>query len=606
MFRSPILYVPISTAFASLLSWAPWSPAPAALLAAPPPNIVINEVHVGGLGVPFIELRNLSNKAQSLAGMNIESSQGSVSLGAAPAIPAGGYFAIARTPASEAGLTPDGRTLRVGSPFLHVTKDTLLLKSGNQILDAVSYGTTRDTSSRYNAAVSAGQFLSGQFVNISGCFTQCTIGRKASSADTNNLAMDWDLHGGANSYNASPLAANSATLTGEKATVQHFQQIFNQGLANGLGFNVTYADHALFMAGNPSTTQHSFHIEAESFGTYTLTGAGSDQFVPLSNGQYDIVSQGSFADGAFMILASITERVRTNSQSRSVALSVITEAGDQFDYIEDATYTYTGSWGAYSIDQLRTVQAWDGVTRTTNCTQSMNWNPSLAEVTMLSSTVKLSRDFPANPPSIADYSVWLAGGGIGQAPNAPYTIEKIDYQCVGSLTGSSLKLTYPLYTIDHGAHGSAVQNDTRLVASATSPTDGLISYSYDFVGPTMASVEQVVNASLSLPSFDVALNGELLIDGASLATFSQYIDPLRGPALAQDGGGFWAWVGWGVATAVTGAACAIGTTATAVGTGLATVATWGAATPAMIGGTGAAAGACAVASTFVGNSLWPG
>ncbi len=606
MFRATHVYLPLSTAFASLLSWAPWSPTPAALPAAPPPSIVINEVHVGGVGVPFIELRNLSSKAQSLAGMTIESSQGSVSLGVAPSIPAGGYFVIARTPASEAGLTPDGWTLRVGSPFLHVTKDTLLLKSGGQILDAVSYGTTRDTSSRYNAAVSAGQFLSGQFVNISSCFTQCTIGRKASSADTNNLATDWDLHGGANSFNASPLVANAATLSGEKDTVQHFQQIFNQGLVNGLGFNVTYADHALFLAGNPSTTQHSFHIEAGSLGTYTLTGAGSDQFVPLSNGQYDIVSQGSFADGAFKVLASITERVRTNSQSRSVALTVITAAGDQFDYIEDATYAYTGSWGAYSIDHVRTVQAWDGVTRTTNSTQSMNWNPSLAEVTMLSSTVKLSRDFPANPPSIADYSAWVAGGGIGQAPNAPYTTEKVDYQCVGSLTGSSLKLSYPLYTIDHGAYGSAIQDNTLLMASALSPTDGIVSYSYDFVGPTMANVEQVVNTSLSLPSFDFALNGELLIDGASLATFSQYIDPLRGPALAQEGGGFWSWVGWGLCTAVTGAACAIGTTATAVGTGLATITTWGAATPTMIAGTGAAAGACAVASTYVGNSLWPG
>jgi hypothetical protein len=604
MFRSTKLLVPISTAFASLMGWAWWTPAPAASSDDAVGGLVINEVHVGGLGTPFIELRNLSSKAQALSTVTIESSQGVISLASAPPVPAGGFFTIARSPASAAGLTPDGRTLLVGSALLHVMKDTLLLKDSSQIVDAVSYGTTRDTSARYSAAVGAGQFGAGQFVNTSSCYTQCTIGRKASSSDSNNLGVDWDLHGGANSFNASPGEPNAASLTAEKDTVQHFQEIFNQALVNGIGFDVQYADHLQFTAGNPSTTQHEFHVDAGTFGLSVLSGASTDQFVALSNGQYDLVSQGVFQDGSLMISASITERVRTHSHSRSVALSIVTDQGDQYDYSEDAESTYTGAWGAYSIAHERTVIAWDGISRTTTSTQSIGWNPALAEVTTLSSTVKLSRDFPANPPSIVDYANWVAGGGVGQSPNAPYTTEKIDYQCVGSLTGSSLKLVYPTYSIDHGQFGSAVQNNTLLVATPTSATDTVVTYGYDFVGPTNASVEQTIQASIDFATLDIALNGEMFLNGASLATFSQYIDPLRGPAAVQ-GGGVWAWVKWGAATFVTGAACALGTTATAIGTGLATVTTWGATTPLMLGGTGAAAGACAVASTAVGNSLWP-
>jgi hypothetical protein len=567
----------------------------------PARSLVINEINVGGSARQFIEVRNSSTRLQSLSGMTLETSQGSFALDGAAPLGAGACFFLFRAASGQDGFGPGGRSLGIEGPVAHVMQDTVLLKKGGTILDAVSYGTTRDTSARYNAAVQAGQFVNGSFVDTSTCYTSVNLGRSGQSADTNSLASDWALHGGANSYNLSPGTPNTATLKAEKDIVRHIQAILSQVFVNALGMNVTYADHG-FLGGSPPATDHSFWIDGPDFGAHVLQGRIVDRFVALGNGQYDIVSTGILADDLLSLELAITDSVRTTAESRSIAVTLVAPTGDAYTYTEDESSVFSGSWGNHQIVHMRTVTGWDGIKRVTSFTQSLAWPANQPEVTSATSSVSLTRDFPANPPSFTDYITWVQNGSQGMPPNAPYTTETIDF--VSNISGApgSVTVDFPSYTIDHGAFGSAVQDNCKLTLIQTAPYQVSGSYVYDFAGPISAHVENQVIATMDPGSQDVAIDGTFLLDDADVVAFRHYIDPIRPPAAL---GGFFEWVGWGVATFVTGAACGIGT---AIATGTTVVVgtvTLGTGVPAGAVGIGATAGACATATTFVGNSLWP-
>ena len=414
---------------------------------------------------------------------------------------------------------------------------------------------------------------------------------------------DWALHGGVNSYNASPLNGNASTLSKEDDTVFHFQTVMNQVLVNSIGINVAYATHGTFSAGNPSTTQHTFTVDGPDFGPHVLSGSSSDQFVPLGNGEYDTVSSGTFADGSLSIYLSFVDRVRAASQSRSIAFILVDSQGNAYDYAEEDSSVFTGSWGNCLTTHDRTVDGWDRIRRTSHYSQTLAWAPSLAEVTALTSSVGLTRDFPSNPPSITAYANWLASGGMGTPPNAPYCTEKITFQCNANVVAGGLQLTYPTYTVDHGQHGFASQNNCKMDALRTGGNEITATYVYNFSVAANALVKQVAVATLAPTSKDIAMTGNLSINGLNAAGFTQYIDPIRTP-MVQGHTGFWATVWWGAATFVTGAACTVGTIGTAIATGASTVATLGALTPVMVTACGAAGGTCAVATGAVCNSLW--
>lgn len=580
-------------------------------------QLAINEINVGGPGAFFVEIVNNSGQTQDLGSILIQSSQGVLSLSSAPPLAPGEYFIVNRGegtgPYSNSSidspilgsLSPAGDSMSFSQPLMHVMKDTVVLRDGDMIIDAVSYGTSKDDSALYNEAVAAGEFAPGTFVDTSFSYSSVNLGRNGSSADTNLLSDDWALHGGADSFNISPGAANVKSFTSEKEVVRHFQTIMNQGLVNGLGINVTYADHSNFGGSFPLTTDHSFTTDSPEFGQHVLAGPSVDYFVPTVNGQYDIYSYGTFTDGSLMVTGLFIETVRTQFQSRYVSLVVTLANGDQYEYTEGEAFTYTGTWGDYVVDQTRTVTAWDGIERSTASNQKISWDPKMAEVTSMTTETAISRDYPANPPMITAYQAWVDNGSVGLSPNAPYTTEIINFVSSSSLNASGVVIDFDNYTIDHGAFGSAVQENCSITMTRTGFSSIEATNSYFFNGPVPTEVSQQVNVSIFFPSEDMSIQGVYSHDDVAVATFNQYIDPVRCASLRGEPG-FWSWVGWGLATAVTGAACAVGTTITATATGLATVTTLGAATPGMVMGTGAVGGLCATASTAVGNGLWPG
>ncbi|MEQ1891137.1 MAG: lamin tail domain-containing protein [Planctomycetota bacterium] len=569
------------------------------------PGLVINEVCLGGQSAQFIELRNSSASPISFSGVVLDTAAGSFALGSAPSLAPGQHFLILQAPASELGISGDGRTFGIASAPAHVMKDTVLLRRGHTILDAVAYGTSKDSSIRYTQAVRSGQLANGTFVNTSNSFTGLDIGRSQSGADTNNLSADWALHGGKDSYGSSPRAENNATMTGEKETVQHFQEQFNQICLNVLGFDVDQADHLSFAAGNPSTTAHLFQIASTDYGAQVLAGTGTDQFVALGNGQYDIVSAGTFASGAMQIAVSIKDSVRATSLSRSLDVVLTTPDGHVYDYKETDTSLFSGAWGNFSINHTRDVVAWDGIKRSTSSTQAISWPAANLAASACTSTLSLARSFPPNPATPAAYQAWVDAGSSGTPPSAPYTTEKVSYVANLSATPGHLGIVFSNYQIDHGVFGQATQDNCTFDLDLTSPTDLTASYSYDFVGPVSASIDIGVTGTLLLPSQDIVLDGALSRDGVQALTYAMYIDPLRGPALLVEDGDWWEWTKWGVATFVTGAACGLGTAVAAGATIVVGTVTVGTGVPVGAAGTAAAAGACAVATTFVGNSLWP-
>ena len=107
------------------------------------PGLVINEVCLGGQSAQFIELRNSSASPFSFVGVVLDTAAGSFALGAAPDLAPGQHFLVLRAPTGELGLSGDGRTFGIASAPAHVMKDTVLLRRGHTILDAVAYGTSK-------------------------------------------------------------------------------------------------------------------------------------------------------------------------------------------------------------------------------------------------------------------------------------------------------------------------------------------------------------------------------------------------------------------------------------------------------------------------------
>ena len=570
----------------------------------PTQSLVINELNIGGVGPQFLEIRNTSAEQQSLDGVLVESSQGTIRLDYQGPLAPGGYFVVIRSATDGGDGDADGQSLSIGQPLMHVMKDTLLLKRGDEILDAISYGTSCDDSARYAKAIDAGQFDAGSFVDISTCSSSVNLGRSKSSADSNDLQQDWSLHGGADSFQSSIGADNARTMSREKETVRHFQTLMNQAFVNVLGANVQFADHSLFRSGSPSTTAHSFSIDSLEFGSHILVGNGSDEFVPLASGQYDIVSNGTFADDSLLVYARFVDQVRTSSMGRTLDLIVITPDGDQFEYQEVLDSRFSGAWGDLTVDHTRTVVAWDGITRNTQSSQRISWDPQEAEVSSVHSTLDLTRDFPAQPPTIGDYANWRDGGADGSSPCSPYTTEAINFECEMNAVADGLEVVFRTYEIDHGSYGSATQDNALLTVTRTGESQVDTTYTYDFNGPVSAHVEHSVRGKVLFPSEDVMLQGTISQDGDVLSELAMYIDPVRSPLAAVDSG-FWDWVVWGAATFVTGAVCAVGTAVATGATVVVGTVTLGTGVPAGVVGIGATGGACAVVTGAACNGLWP-
>jgi hypothetical protein len=220
-------------------------------------------------------------------------------------------------------------------------------------------------------------------------------------------------------------------------------------------------------------------------------------------------------------------------------------------------------------------------------------------------TLGMTRDFPTNPPTFSTYDAWVANGSIGNPPNSPYVKEKITAAATISGQPGNLAVSFSSYHVDHGSYGQGDYNNFSITSQQAAANQWISNLHFDFTGPVASAVGANSTSTINSTTEDVSTSGTVSRNNAVVAAFDYYVDPLRG-AVQGPGHGWFDWVLWTVNTSVTGAVCGI---ATAVATGATIVVgtvTIGTGVPAGVVGIGVTAGACATATTFVGNSLWPG
>jgi hypothetical protein len=322
-------------------------------------GIVINEVLFDGVGADggteAIELFNTSANGKSLAGL-VLADQSGAALFFLPSqtLPAGGYVVVQLGPVVPELLDTnpsDGkaRFFTGGAPLDRLANAAggVVLSNQSQILDAVFWGTSGPPSgSQYSAAVSAGKWPAGGFVNISfsggsPLFEGESIGRDTMSTDTDKVA-NWATSGGKNSMGSTLALRNDMYVFTEDQLVFLAQGAVNEALgaisfANNFNIDVLGASHSNVVVDDP-----------DSVGGFAVTAA------------HDIVI---VHDGATKHLTgSLTvdfERVGTpGATSYSLATSGTLSAPD-------------GT--SIALNQSRTWYGFHGTVRTEITTSLINW-----------------------------------------------------------------------------------------------------------------------------------------------------------------------------------------------------------------------------------------
>jgi len=572
-------------------------------------GVVINELDAGPLS-SYVELFNSGPNAVSLDDVTVETSRGVFQWGGFPDdLQPGEYAAAFASQPEDASVSTDPsiKIMIVGEPLLGALTDTVLLKQAGSIVDAVTYGVSQDTSSRYTAAVLAGEFASGTYIDCSAQLGEMCLGRSALSEDTNDLSSDWEFTGGRDAYVGSPLEPNSAILGGEDYAVEIFQEMVNQiGINTYLRFDVSAASYANYSGvDSASSADHTFTISGPGIGNdVTMTGTASFTFTPMGRSSARTTVSGTLESGTGKSLSVSATQVISpmTSSGMSEVSAVLTVPLGVFSYSETVSLTSTGTRGAYSVAQNRSQQGNYGVQRFSSVAGTCAWEVSDGIITANDFSFDIVRDWP-----ITDFPITQA------SPRPPFTTESftLSGQSAMTGTGNAYKVDFDDYSIDYGAEYSQGNVSNAFVRYTSDPElEQAVATNHMLVeyGSLYSDIRVVATMTDELEAKEYTVSSVVYLNtmpsGYSLATVD--------PATAVDWGkwkkriksGAKVGVRWGL-IGVTGAACAVGTTLTgAIAVG-ATAGSAGTLSGPGLVATGVVGGLCAVATTVVVEGTAP-
>lgn len=573
-------------------------------------GVVINEVSAGP-GVSYVELYNSGLTSESLNGYTLVTSQGTYSLAGLPAsMGPGQYSLLALGHPSEAGVSQDSDVLAIviDTPLVGGVVDTVLLKKNAAIKDAVSYGTIKDTSSLYEQAVSAGQFLDGQYVNISGQFGEAAIGRNLASKDTNSLAVDWQCHGGQGAVIGSPLQRNNALVGGEEFSVKCAQEILNQVLINNYyKMSITDASYSGYSGSTESSTAvHRLVVDSPDIGLgVPLVGPISFASSSNGNGGFTLLISGALQGPSGESLALNVQQAVTSSGSSTIIDVLVTkDTSEEMPCHEEINVSWTGQRGLSTMSQSRVFVGWTGIERETTATTDITWVMQNGLVQSVEGSTNITRDWPISDKPFATANVWDV-----------FTTEEWNFETttVAGPGGLGISFQAQPFVVDYGPqYGSAAWN-LFAINITSEPAIGTLAGAIeaDVVYNNHATAVRIAASSVLDQGGRLVSTTLEYRDGSSLVGGNvSSIDP---PSCQQSKERTWrdklrsaaGWCARRAMTGVAGAACAVATSCTAATAGITTWASLGAATPAGLGATLAVGGACAVCTGGVYEVLAP-
>ncbi|MBK8180203.1 MAG: lamin tail domain-containing protein [Planctomycetes bacterium] len=589
----------------SIVAAAPWAP----------PALRINEVGIGD--VEYVELFNGGASALSLSGCRITTSLGSVSLSnVTQLIPSGGYYVVARMRPADVGVSNDPTVpLKVVSaPMTGILADTVVLETaGGAVIDAMAYGTAAPTGPLYAKAVAAGQFPSGQFVNIGAEYGSLALGRNSQGKDNNNLASDWQPHGGAQAYCGSPMKANTAIPVGATETVKMIQARLNQVLLNIYGCDVTSAGHSGYTGNDAnSNAVHSLKVQSPIHGALVLTGNLSHTFAGSASGGYTIKTTGTLKDAAAGVQLDVNVNDKRSGTTQTVTVTVnlkdLAGAMTQRPYTETVVLAGSGTRGNHAFQQTRSLTDWSGITRSTTASSNVQWTMANGILGSVLTNANIQRDFPI-VPNIQTGS-----------PNPPFTTERLTFSSTGTRRGDGFDIKYDSWVSDFGAYGQADHQGARMSVTVDDSGQNFQAERVANVTfPSPSGIHTAINVQSSMAvdraTGNIAIESKLFNGAVLLGTATGFIDPA--PVVSTVQGGFWSslgsglwtatkWVGHIGATVVVGGACALGTVVVTGAAGIVDVATLGAATPGSVTAVVVTGGGCVYLSNLTYSATTPG
>jgi hypothetical protein len=567
--------------------------------ADPATGLRINEVVVGAGGGEFIEIYNASGSPQSLMGVSIATGVSNFMLGTAT-IDAGDYFCLYHDVAANAG--PGVKRMSVTSGLCTYLSDTVELKSGATILDAVSFGTTKDASVRYTDAVAAGQFADGQFVDISDVVDGIVIGRDAVSADTNSLPADWKVGYALASFGATPGSANTGGELQEQLDTWTTLKRVNETCLNGFGPSITMSSHTGYaVVGNTASASYSVTTRPEAGAcaplnaAQTLTGTLSSSYTRDGEQGYTYEYSGTLANEVLSLMIATQEVVEQKGHLRKLNISAtLSFGGSSYDYAEQTVQAVSGGPAGKHYTLIRHSMDMTGQARESSSEYDVT--PTIVAGVAISAMGHVHRTctYPPFVPPVWDWWKWIFDGCLGAKPNAVTTTLTENYDITISNIANGMSVSMANHTLVWGDGKSTTwtnEGGSFTADQATGAVSGTYSFNYVKDGDTH-TIEKSMSGQID-PNGDLAFTVNVTKDSDPLGSYQEHID------------GFWGSVWRAVATIATGTACAAGTIVVGVASGVSSAATLGALTVGGVAATGATVGGCAYITNEVYDATKP-
>jgi hypothetical protein len=565
--------------------------------ADPPSGLHINEVAVGAGGGEFIEIYNASESPQSLAEVTISTGVANFPLGTATIAP-GDFFLLYH----DVAAGPGDKRMNVTTGLTTYLSDTVLLKSGATILDAMSFGTTLDASPRYAEAVAAGQFPGGQFVNISDVVDSIVIGRDAAGADTNSLPADWKVGYALASFGATPGSANTGGELAEKMVTWCMLKRVYETLFTGFGPSVTMSSHTDYtVVGNTASANYSLTTRPEAGAcapfnaAQTMTGTLSTTYTRHGDDGCTFEYWGTLANGSLSLMIATKEDVEQKGHLRKLGISAtLSFGGSSYDYAEQTVQAVSGGPAGRNYTLIRSSADMTGQARVSSSEYGVT--PTIVGGVAISATSHVHRTCFCPPaiPSVWDWWKWIFDGCLGPKPAAVTTTLVEDYDVTISNVANGISVAMANHTLKWGDgkettwtnEGGAVTAD-----QATGALSGTYSFSYVKNGETHV-IEKSMSGQVA-PNGDLAFTVNVTNDSEPLGSYQGHVD------------GFWGELWNAAATIVTGAVCGAGTIVVGAASGVATATSLGTLSLPAVAATGVTMGGCAYMTNKVYDATKP-
>ena len=400
MIRNALYWAPMLLLHLSVAGYAQVSIPP-----VPRYALVVNEVLLDPMGQDagneWVELYNTSTANISISGMLLKDQAGVV-LATLPnyVVPGHGYVVVHLGPTvtdiadgNPADKYANYFTNQAAGNYLPNSAGGVYLQKSSAILDAVFWGTGAPPSgSGYTAAVNAGQWPSGAYVNISFAGGNPlqegdSIGRDTFSTDT-NTAADFFEGGGKNAANATPGGRNDMFLFSHGMAVHWAQSVVNElllfvGSTESFGISVTNASHWNVVESDPDmvggfsvSAMHDIQITSQGV-PKTLSGslvATYDRVgTPLAT-SFTMGVSGTLtaSDGTSLTVNYSMGRSGFHSMSRQITGTNTfswTEFGSTSSYTSSSTMTIQQiGQDSWTVVDSRQSTDWGGASKTSSAT----------------------------------------------------------------------------------------------------------------------------------------------------------------------------------------------------------------------------------------------